>query len=120
MSDFIEQIQDQYLQEQKTMPAVLKDFTGAGAAQLATMGIPTVKHEEWKYTRISGVLNKPFNFSASAPALTHKELEAFRLPGAEQANELVFVNGIYQPQLSKLLSSAEELELLPLREAAEG
>ena len=23
-----------------------------------TMGIPTVKHEEWKYTRIGGAFNK--------------------------------------------------------------
>lgn len=120
MSDFIEQIKHQYQQEQKNMPAALQHFTGEGAAQLVTMGIPTVKHEEWKYTRISGVLNKPFDFSSATPALTQQDLEAFRLPGAEQANELVFVNGIYQSHLSKLLSPADELDLLPLREAAEG
>ena len=26
------------------------------------MGIPTVRHEEWKYTRISSLFNKEYQF----------------------------------------------------------
>lgn len=119
MSDFIAQITAQHKLEQEHLPEVLKQFTSSGAAALSTLGIPTVKHEEWKYTRIGSVLNKSFDFSVPA-SLNASDINAFRLPGAEQANELVFVNGVYQPQLSKLLSGTDELELLPLREAAAG
>ena len=85
-----------------------------------TLGIPTVKHEEWKYTRISGVFNKeyaytPDNFSSG---VTSAEVDAVRLPGYEEANELVFVNGLYTPQLSTLRSA--DLTVLSLEEAARG
>src|SRR5688500_11567190 len=65
------------------------------------MGIPGVKHEEWKYTRISSLFNKDYKvpFIAST-TVTVAEVDAVRLPGHEDANELVFVNGIYSSQLS--------------------
>src|SRR5215469_12858387 len=46
-------------------------------------GIP-VKHEEWKYTRISPLFNKEYKLQA-ATTVTEKELNAVRLPGHEQA-----------------------------------
>lgn len=52
-------------------------------------GIPTVKHEEWKYTRVGSVLNDNMQIQAeaafSAAAFTH------RLPG--EAIEIFVVNG---------------------------
>ena len=82
-------------------------------------GIPTVRHEEWKYTRISGLFNKPFAFVhvEDAPSISKNDLDAVRLAGHETANELVFVNGIYSASLSNILSG--ELIVLPLEDAAE-
>src|ERR1044072_5365798 len=67
-----------------------------------TWGIPTVKHEEWKYTRISGAFNKEYAFSPESlsVSLSPAELAAIKLPGYEEANELVFVNGFFTPALS--------------------
>lgn len=79
------------------------------------MGIPTVKHEEWKYTRISSLFNKEFQFQ-SANTLSAKDIDAFRLPGYEDANQLVFINGIYSAELSTVFS--KELVVLPLETAA--
>src|SRR5215217_1464641 len=72
------------------------------------MGIPTVKHEEWKYTRISSVFNKEYAFNPEslATAFSSKDVDAVRLPGYEEANELVFVNGLFSPSLSSIRSSA--------------
>ena len=72
------------------------------------LGIPTGKSEEWKYTRIGNVFNKEYQF------LSGKTVESFgaanlnevRLPGHEEANELVFVNGLYSSSLSTVRSSA--------------
>lgn len=83
-------------------------------------GIPTVKHEEWKYTRISGVLNKPFTYAVDVTAVTAADVDAVRLPGHETANELVFINGIYHAELSTIRSAADELVILPLSEAVKG
>ena len=86
----------------------------------STMGIPTVKHEEWKYTRISGLFNKAYEFAPGRvlSELSARDLEPFRLPGHEEANELVFVNGQYASALSKIHSPA--IVVLPLEEAAKG
>ena len=80
------------------------------------MGIPTVKHEEWRYTRISGLFNKEYEFPLLSDNISEKDLNAFRLPGYEQANELVFVNGVFSFPLSVIRST--ELIVLPLEEAA--
>ena len=82
------------------------------------MGIPTVKHEEWKYTRISSLFNKEYEFpvNKTIASLTPKDVDAVRLPGHEQANELIFVNGKISFPLSKIIS--DQLIVVPLEEAA--
>jgi len=83
-----------------------------------TLGLPTVKNEEWKYTRISGVFNKEYAFNpeSNRSAFAASELAEIRLPGHEAANELVFVNGVYNASLSTIRSAS--LNLLSLEEAA--
>ena len=82
------------------------------------MGIPTAKHEEWKYTRINSVFDKEYEFPAKqlTASLSKAELDAIRLPGHEQANELFFINGFFSFHLSDIRSSG--LIVLPLEEAA--
>ncbi len=80
------------------------------------MGIPTVKHEEWKYTRISSLFNKEYDFPVKPANISEKDLNAVRLPGYAQSNELFFVNGIFSAALSTIRSS--ELDVFPLEEAA--
>lgn len=78
------------------------------------MGIPTVKHEEWKYTRISSAFNKEYTL-AEADVIhspVTKQLEALRLPGHESANELVFINGLYAAQLSTIRSNGLTIQSL--------
>ncbi len=83
------------------------------------MGIPTTKHEEWKYTRISSLFNTQYELSAEQPAdlLSAEDLAPIRLPGHEQAIELVFVNGVFSFSLSNMRSS-RQLVILPLETAA--
>src|SRR6476469_10031926 len=83
-----------------------------------TLGVPTVKNEEWKYTRISGLFNKEYAFNPEnfSPAISNTELEQVKLPGHENANELVFVNGIFMASLSTIRSG--ELNITSLEDAA--
>jgi Fe-S cluster assembly protein SufD len=82
-----------------------------------TLGIPTVKNEEWKYTRISSVFNKEYAFNAEnlSSNISQKDLDPIRFPGYEDANELVFVNGLYSARLSIIRS--ENLTVISLEEA---
>ena len=81
------------------------------------MGIP-VRNEEWKYTRINNLFNKEYQFTVSqiATSISPEDLDAVRLPGHEQANELVFVNGIFSFPLTSIRSS-NQLLVMPLEEA---
>jgi Fe-S cluster assembly protein SufD len=78
------------------------------------MGVPTSKHEEWKYTRIGSLFNKEFDI-AKHVSLSSEDIAPYRFPGHEQANELVFINGAYSPALSVVRS--KELEVLHLQDA---
>jgi len=82
------------------------------------MGIPGSKHEEWKYTRVAGLFNREFQMPADplTGSITADDLNPLRLPGYQQANELVFVNGFYSFSLSRIQS--EGLQVMALEEAA--
>jgi Fe-S cluster assembly protein SufD len=90
-----------------------------GFNAFSQFGIPTSKHEEWKYTRIGGLFNKEYLFpkKTGPVSLSQDKLNAVRLPGHEQSNELIFVNGIFSFELSAIRSSS--LVVLPLEEAAQ-
>jgi Fe-S cluster assembly protein SufD len=115
----LETIKEQYHQLQSNNgSSKLTPIEQDAFAAFSKMGIPTVKHEEWKYTRISSEFNKQFEFMPDrlTTSFTQADFETLRLPGFEQANELVFVNGVYSGALSSIRSAG--LVVQPLAEAA--
>jgi len=82
------------------------------------MGVPTTRNEEWKYTRIGGLFNKEYNFTVNplTTSFTTNDMDGLHLPGHEQANELVFINGLFSFSLSIIRSP--QLVVLPLEEAS--
>lgn len=85
-------------------------------------GLPAIRDEEWKYTGISSLFDKEYSqFDEQAvPDISSTDVDGMRLPGHTEASELVFINGVYTPQLSVIRSSEEQLTILPLEEAARG
>jgi Fe-S cluster assembly protein SufD len=81
------------------------------------MGIP-LRHEEWKYTRINSLFNREYEFPGDPiiTGLSPDDLNAARLPGHDQANEFVFINGSFSFSLSVIRSAG--LVVIPLEEAA--
>lgn len=83
-------------------------------------GIPGYKNEEWKYTFINNLFKKEYKLDTidADRAALQKELTAMKLPGSENANELVFVDGHYAPELSSLLLDNGQLNISSLSAAA--
>ncbi|MBC7921072.1 MAG: Fe-S cluster assembly protein SufD [Ferruginibacter sp.] len=77
--------------------------------QFDRLGFPTTKHEEWKYTNVGALTKQAFGFRSSTN-LTVADVGALLVPHLE-ANVVVFVNGIYQPQLSRLVSPKADLRV---------
>ena len=98
----------------------LSDFSARSWADFQTYGIPPVKHEEWKYARVSALFRDDLQFPVSIPTVTAADIDAHRLPGHETATELVFINGSYAPSLSNIRHAESDLTITSLREAAAG
>lgn len=98
----------------------LSDFSARSWADFQTYGIPPVKHEEWKYARVSTLFRDDLQFPVSIPTITSADIDAHRLPGHETATELVFINGSYAPSLSNIRHADADLTITSLREAAAG
>jgi Fe-S cluster assembly protein SufD len=77
-----------------------------------TLGLPTVKHEEWKYTRISSTF-RPEMALAQHAELSEADVNGFRLPG--DAIDIFVVNGVFKSALA-----TEEVTIMPLEQAAAG
>jgi Fe-S cluster assembly protein SufD len=112
----IDNIKQRFHQLQSVSNGKLKSHEQNAFEAFNRMGIPTTKHEEWKYTRIGSVFNKEFQLKPAGEALTIKDIESVRMPGHEEANELVFVNGRYDAGLSTIRSG--ELIVQSLQEAS--
>ncbi len=88
--------------------------------ELGRLGIPTVRHEEWKYTRIGSLFSNnnyilPVDETVS---LNAADLDKFKLPGHDDANVVVFINGKLSEVNTRIISN--QLVLLPLEQAADG
>lgn len=80
--------------------------------QFLSMGFPTKKDEEYKYTNLKEIIEKDYNFHPkTAHSITKEQLNEFHL-GEEHFDYIVFVNGQLDKELSKI--SIENVELLSL------
>ncbi len=70
-----------------------------GVESFLSLGIPTSKHEEWKYADFNRVLKAPFSFFT--PSLTKADIAPFLIEGLD-AHLVVLVNGNYTDSLSDL------------------
>ncbi|MBL7699311.1 MAG: Fe-S cluster assembly protein SufD [Chitinophagaceae bacterium] len=113
----IENIKERFQELQSANGNKLKSLEQNAFDAFNKMGIPTARHEEWKYTRIGNVFNKELHFKPTS-TITPQELDQMRLPGHENANEIVFVNGIFSTSLSNVRS--KELTVKSLKEASAG
>ncbi len=72
----------------------------AALADFNALGFPSTRAEEWKYTKVSQIEKKAFTVSASSDVCM-ADIEPFLFAGLD-AHRMVFVNGLYQENLSDL------------------
>lgn len=81
-------------------PAWLSPVREAGLARYGELGLPTLAHEDWRFTNVAPVTRLPFRPALdAADGVTVEQLQGFAF--ARQAGtKLVFVNGRFAPDLS--------------------
>lgn len=79
------------------------------------LGIPTIKHEEWKYSNLRKLNTKSFDFHRET-SLSLDTLGSLHYPDIEGVI-LYFVNGVYHPELSNLAQGEGKIKIMRLAEA---
>ncbi len=88
--------------------------------RFTSLGFPTPKLEDWKYTNVAPIANTGFAPAGFIPAtLTASELGKYTFSESECC-QLVFMNGRYSPQLSCLQSVPRSARVQSLAAALEG
>lgn len=92
-------------------PSWVQALRQGGIARFAELGFPTVRHEEWKYTNVAPIAKLPFKPVAeySRDGLSSEALEQFSF-GGMPGLRLVFVNGHYSTEFSKVPAKADGLK----------
>ncbi|HTF82083.1 MAG TPA: Fe-S cluster assembly protein SufD [Cytophagales bacterium] len=92
----------------------LDELKKDGLASLKSLGFPSTKHEEWKYTNVTPLLKKSFKVEV-ASQVKREELNALFL-NVEQAYRIVFINGKYSSEFSTIAQS-DSFIIKPLSQA---
>lgn len=97
----------------------LETFGSTAAEELPNLPVPTTKDEEWKYTNISPLLRSSFvPFYEVSDNVDAANLSDYKIPEADGAR-LVFVNGVYNSDLSSTANLPDGVVLTPISEADE-
>lgn len=84
---------------------------------LEELEIPTTKHEEWKYLNLKNLLSRTYTFANGNQQESQFPQSIPNICDNNSANVLTFVNGVYRPELSCLVSPPSELTVCSLLEA---
>ncbi|WP_407403832.1 Fe-S cluster assembly protein SufD [Chryseobacterium sp.] len=99
-SEFLATLSHRFLDENRTQ----------ALSKFETLGFPTKKDEEYKYTNIKEITEKDYNFfPKESHNITREQLDTLHL-GEENFDWIVFINGKLHKELSKI--SIENTELL--------
>lgn len=79
------------------------------------LGFPTIRHEEWKYSNVNSLIKQRFTIDGTS-TLTADELSSLEIPNLE-GNVLYFVNGHYRPEMSHIVSPADQVQIGSLADA---
>lgn len=95
--------------------APIHQLRRAALKQFEQLGFPTLRHEEWKYSNVSSLIKEDFDLDTTS-SLTIDDLAPLEIPNLE-GNLLYFVNGRYHPELSRIVSPANELQITSFAES---
>ena len=97
---------------QPAEPAWLAELRDEGIENFRALGLPTVKHEEWRWTNLKRLVDVAFAPAADVP-VTEAELAPYLIDGADRIR-LVFVNGRYAENLCKTPPMQDDLVIQPI------
>jgi Fe-S cluster assembly protein SufD len=89
-------------EREPSQPTWLLPMRKAGLARFSELGLPTIRHEDWRFTNTSAIAKLPFApvFEAGN-GVTAEQLNGFAF-AQQSGSRLVFVNGHFAAKLSSV------------------
>ncbi len=82
-------------------PPWLRDIREESLARVNEIGLPTTKHEEWKYTSVRAIAETAFSLNVDdETTVAIEDVASLMLPGVGGGLRLVFVNGRFVQEFS--------------------
>ena len=81
-------------------PRWLQDLRERAAARFTTLGFPTVREEEWRFTNVAPIANTEFKPTSGKTSITPSQVDGFLFGAAP--HRIVVVNGRFSPELSRV------------------
>jgi Fe-S cluster assembly protein SufD len=97
-------------------PAWLEELRQAGMKSFAQLGFPTTRNEEWKHTNVEPAVSLPFGRANGEGKNFRSEDILARAFVETDAPRLVFLNGVYAPELSSATGLPAGASLVSLAE----
>jgi Fe-S cluster assembly protein SufD len=85
-------------------------------AHFNTLGFPTTKHEEWKYSNVAKLVKQTFSVASQVTTEATEYLQNSAFPNLSDTT-LFFVNGHFVPALSNLANLPSGLKITTFAEA---
>jgi len=104
------------LRQQAGEPAWLRRARENAFAEFDRVGFPTVREEDWKYTNTAPIARATFTPSFGSPTALNGELRKFTFEEARDSR-LVFVNGVFQREISSVSNLPAGVVVVNLAEA---
>src|SRR5437667_9322771 len=96
----------------------LRELRDDAFARFCETGFPTTHDEDWRFTNVSAIAKTSFLLAEKGGfTVSERELEPYRFAGA--ACQLVFVDGHFAPELSRISNLPPGLEVSGLAERIE-
>lgn len=100
-------------------PSWLTPLREAALARFNELGVPTIRHEEWRFTNLAPLARVPFReATGQTSALSPDDLAAAGID-LHGAIRLVFIDGRLAPQFSRLAGLPAGVVVAPMSEALE-
>ena len=105
------------LQQRAHEPVWLRSAREAAFTRFTNVGFPTIREEDWKYTNTAPIARATFTPSLGSVPSLNGEVGKFSFEETRDS-QLVFVNGIFQPQISSVSALPAGAVVMNLAEAA--
>ena len=93
----------------------LDERRGAALEQANALSVPTTRDEEWRFTDLSSLTRVQLSAAGTPRTVYPASIEACDVP--EAGARLVFVDGVYAPQLSTTAEDGAAAHVVPLTAA---